>query len=359
MPEPDVLISQGIRLRARARPALELLKIMPELHVFVFGAGASKGWSLDPFEAPPLTRDFFISARESIRLRSDGFAQRWPCFAELKTIYGLPRRLTPLRLLQEGHFDELNLEDAATRLFRRSVMASSGRRAFFNFKSLIAVTIGKALERLHRRWCRFHDNVVAHHIRSQDTIVSFNYDWILERSLERHWRDWGRPEDYCFPGALGNWQSRKRPRLLKPHGSLDWQLDGSSVVLGDRGKILGAIHGRKFKPESIAIVPPVLSKELEAKSQAAYVRTHFDELWQRTADTFSRARRIVFIGYSLPRGDTRAYQTVLGAANRRNCRVEIVNPDGARLRDELSIVFGRNNVKWEFTSIEAYSRARG
>lgn len=331
---------------------------MPALSVFVFGAGASKGWSLDSSLAPPVTRDFFLSAREAIRLKAEGFDKRWPCFSELKNIYALPKKLKPLALLREGHFDDLNLEDAATRLFRRSTERNASAIAFANFKLLIAVTIGQSLHYLGRRRCRFHDSVVLNHLSAQDTIISFNYDWILERSLRYRWKDWGRREDYCFPDAQGNWQNRKRPRLLKPHGSLDWQIESSAVNLGSPNRNLESIRKRKAVPNTIAIVPPVLSKELEAQTQSRYVQDHFAEIWKRTEDAFSRAKRIVFIGYSLPRGDTRAYQTVLTAANRRNCKIEIVNPDGARLRDELSIIFGRNNVRWEYTSLEAFSRSR-
>lgn len=325
-------------------------------NVFIFGAGASYGWSFGVSSAPPITSKFFSGCREAIRLRSGGFESRWPCFGFLKRLYGLPPGLTPFRLLNEGYYDDINLEDAATRLFRASLKGKPEIGAYNNFKLLIAVTMGKPLKQM-RGTCRFHDLIVKNHILARDVIVSFNYDWVLEKSLKKRWPSWGQPGDYGWGRERRpNYQNKKLPLLLKPHGSLDWQIRSKRFKLADRAKFSVLLAKRKVLPASIGIIPPVLMKDEEERGYLPEIRMHYDEIWNRIDKAISRAKKIVFIGYSLPRGDTRAYRTILSAAAKRACKIEIVNPEGARLRDELSLIFGKNSVKWEYTSLEAYSK---
>lgn len=64
---------------------------------------------------------------------------------------------------------------------------------------------------------------LRNHVRTRDTIVSFNYDWIFERSLpaSRRWY-YGGIDDGHRPQAL---------RILKPHGSINWEeMDGDVFV---------------------------------------------------------------------------------------------------------------------------------
>src|SRR5260370_15163286 len=115
---------------------------------------------------------------------------------------------------------------------------------------------------------RFIDDFVRLELRPRDTIITFNWDLTIERSLESFT---GNPGfEYTY--------SRKRKTdaftLLKPHGSIDWfeksviarlgETDGLSL---DKELCAFPYFSRATNPRLLApvpvIVPPITSKKFE------------------------------------------------------------------------------------------------
>jgi hypothetical protein len=146
----------------------------------------------------------------------------------------------------------------------------------------------------------FRDEVV----KAGDTIISFNWDLILDRLL---FEDEVRSENYGF-GHSG----AASITLLKPHGSLNWY-DGTQ---GTRIKphlrvplrtnehddtVYAFKHFRsprsknKYMP---MIIPPVFNKD--------FSHGVFRHVWRTCVSRLSKAKRVVFLGYSLPEIDLHA-----------------------------------------------------
>jgi len=176
---------------------------------------------------------------------------------------------------------------------------------------------------------------VQENLREGDTIITFNWDLTIERSLEEYRGD---------PGFLYTYSHKredKRFTLLKPHGSIDW-FEKSAI----RGLVPEKKVGRlddelyyyprfnraehpKLKEVPPVIVPPVALKEFE-----------FDFLkrtWRFVYRAVSDATEFHIIGYSLPREDQFARlvfrrairNNILKARKRkeRPAKVIVINPD--------------------------------
>jgi hypothetical protein len=102
------------------------------------------------------------------------------------------------------------------------------------------------------------------------------------------------------------------PRLIKPHGSLNWYHSETGKFLKDDSKFLltGVSVDRIFafrhfrSPVSSRreymplIVPPVYMKQFQGDL--------FRHLWQETVSVISTASEVRFLGYSLPSADFHA-----------------------------------------------------
>ena len=176
---------------------------------------------------------------------------------------------------------------------------------------------------------------VQENLREGDTIITFNWDLTIERSLEEYRGD---------PGFLYTYSHKredKRFTLLKPHGSIDW-FEKSAI----RGLVPEKKVGRlddelyyyprfnraehpKLKEVPPVIVPPVALKEFG-----------FDFLkrtWRFVYRAVSDATEFHIIGYSLPREDQFARlvfrrairNNILKARKRkeRPAKVIVINPD--------------------------------
>jgi hypothetical protein len=145
-----------------------------------------------------------------------------------------------------------------------------------------------------------------HH--EQAAIVSFNWDLVLDHLLFT--RDGLSAESYGLGDTVG-----AGPVLFKPHGSLNWfeEKQVSKVPAGKRVRIFSAADksenieaflyprairskvGRKYTP---LIVAPTYLKDFN--------RPIFKVLWNQCTAVLSTARRLVFLGYSMPAADLQA-----------------------------------------------------
>jgi hypothetical protein len=196
--------------------------------------------------------------------------------------------------------------------------------------------------------------------RDQSTIISFNWDLVLDELLIEENR---AAEQYGFVS------NPKRLLLLKPHGSLNWfdghqaaNIKNNMAVLlmkdqhhptyaftkfrSPRSKI-----GRKYNP---LIIPPHYMKRFD--------RPGFRELWQKCVSELSTAAEVVFIGYSLPPADFHARfmlrcafhnqvdGVITGPKSRGQAtgppKVIVVNPDLTSARRIETATFPHASFEW-------------
>jgi hypothetical protein len=206
---------------------------------------------------------------------------------------------------------------------------------------------------------RQRQNVVRDFVRGQlrrgDTVVTFNWDLLLERALEEY------PKSDGFLYGYSRDRKEESFSLLKPHGSIDW-FEWRAIkrlVARDRlGKHDDQIyyypHFDRGATPALAnvapvIVPPVATKRFEFP--------FLKRTWRSVFRAVSDATELHIIGYSLPREDQfarlvfrRAIRTnVLRASKgkKKSARVIVVNPDPAT-EGTFARLVGRDIDDFEF-----------
>jgi hypothetical protein len=217
----------------------------------------------------------------------------------------------------------------------------------------------------HVKWLnRFRDNV----IEENAAIISFNWDLVIDQLLFHENLDGG---SYGFSTG-----STTGPILLKPHGSLNWFEHDPGKSLKEHKRML--IHGTDGNKDAIyaflrfrepvskegriynpLIVPPVLLKNFK--------KPVFKALWRKCTSTLSTAKKVVFLGYSMPTADLHVqfimrcgfHNQVKGELARGGKRatatgpaeVVIVNPDRAAALRIAAVVGPKAMCRWVSTPV--------
>ena len=180
----------------------------------------------------------------------------------------------------------------------------------------IAEVLRTSLERDHPSdhevWPRLKE--FLSHLRPEDTIVSLNYDIVVDNALLGLGR---APVNYGVSirsgierDGGGQWRWEPYPLygesfpLYKPHGSLNWLycracqkldvtagLKSTHYIFSDPALICAACNSRY----EALIVAPTMFK--------SYSNLVLAEIWRAVEDRLASAAEVVFIGYSLPDAD--------------------------------------------------------
>lgn len=162
------------------------------------------------------------------------------------------------------------------------------------------------------------------HFRRFDTVVSFNYDTIFERSLPV--RSKAR--------YVGLSKARGTIPLLKPHGSVNWRITHN-----------GEIEEVTTNVGSSVIVAPTHLKFVSGPNpQAAGEPGYLDQaveiqaIWAEMEIEMRSARALVFIGYSFPVADLYFASVLRSVLADRDTPPDIVvvNPDAVAIAERLS-----------------------
>lgn len=204
-------------------------------------------------------------------------------------------------------------------------------------------------------------------------IISFNWDleldWLLfEKDLSS--------TSYGFSGDINS-----QPILLKPHGSLNWfeEEQGEFLSSSKRTRIFtsrgkDSVYafseyrapisktGRTYTP---LIVPPVYLKKFN--------KPVFRGLWRNCTSILSTAKKIVFLGYSMPLADLHVQfimrcgfhnqkEGELGQGGKRtkptgSAEVVIVNPDRSAAERIATVVEPENHCQWISAPVAEWIRA--
>jgi hypothetical protein len=141
----------------------------------------------------------------------------------------------------------------------------------------------------YRRWQRSRSLA--------DTIISFNYDRVIETLLEQI-PNLGTSETPKMRVRLPNDLAETGVRVLKLHGSIDWRMDGDRLV---RTNALDFLDPSGPPP---AIATPGNSKHAASKGP-------FKPLWDAAVQAIKAAERIYFVGYRFPESDAYSRSTIL------------------------------------------------
>lgn len=200
--------------------------------------------------------------------------------------------------------------------------------------------------------CRHHAALVDA-LRPQDTIISFNYDCVMDHALRIHGGGkWSARHGYALPRpsrveGYEHWDAQDPPTsasgsiyLLKLHGSLNWQLPSPQEAETGRITLKQRLYQQRGTPR-FTIIPPEWSKKIDDDA-------NFFALWRNAERAVRNARTIALVGFSFTPTDSHAESLfrVALAANKLKTLV-IANPsvaDRHRIRGIFGRVLGENNV---------------
>lgn len=144
-----------------------------------------------------------------------------------------------------------------------------------------------------------------------DTIVTFNYDLVIEESfLSRHNEIWNPVDgygvhqsnktcDWCnkwFKRCVVKKSTESKITLLKMHGSLNWELYANRAI-----RLIHRPYQFKTKGDvdkNMAILPPGIAKKIDTYP--------YKELWKSASSKLLNCKSVVIIGYSMPTADIAA-----------------------------------------------------
>jgi hypothetical protein len=208
--------------------------------------------------------------------------------------------------------------------------------------------------------------LVAHVVKESGavTLLTFNQDLVLENEIYKRakiqplWcveHGYGAFSDHIelmgtqaipvFPEHTEGCDGGKRLRILKLHGSLNWQvrmngrqpspkvLSGETkpppVQLSRRRKIPAQLRFAKTSGRGRSkwymwpvIIPPVYNKQ-------ALIQRFIPQVWEDAETALMQCKRLIFFGYSLPPADIEAEKLFQRSiyANEELDTLDVVNPD--------------------------------
>lgn len=179
------------------------------------------------------------------------------------------------------------------------------------------------------------------------SVITTNYDILIERAL-RHRRMHRPPSPGCFYGGLA------RPQILtgaaqpfsrwsqdrtitmtgtipvfKLHGSLNWTLDGASIVTFQDMRLAFRDGG------TAAIIPPVPEK---------LVPPWLQDIWCEADASLRRSEVWVVCGYSMPAYDFEVLRLLKTAGIGRPLTIFLLSPDANALQERWANLLPQANI---------------
>ncbi|MCA8914663.1 MAG: SIR2 family protein [Planctomycetes bacterium] len=161
-------------------------------------------------------------------------------------------------------------------------------------------------------------------LAAADTIISFNYDCLIDYALARVSQAWSAKQGYgTDTEEWERWtpgEGRDAPtnslKLLKLHGSLNW-LDRK-----DKKAPIRLSHHNYSDVRRPKLIPPEWNKQTDDQP--------FKRIWHQALQAIRDARSMVVIGYSMPTTDLSAQVMFRAARQAASGCLEmlvVVNPD--------------------------------
>jgi len=137
----------------------------------------------------------------------------------------------------------------------------------------------------------------------RDTVVSFNYDRVIEIAAQAMTVDSSK----LWFGVPGKEAPKDKVPVLRLHGSVEWRV--STDPQNPKRRVVDTGGGAdllRSPTEEIAIAAP-------GGTKSAFVSDHFQSLWTLSEDALTSASTLFVVGYSFPDTDPTAQHRLLGA----------------------------------------------
>lgn len=141
----------------------------------------------------------------------------------------------------------------------------------------------------------------AQRVRASDSVITFNYDTVLEKLGEAP--STGALGKETVFGVQGSMDAAEGIALIyKMHGSIDWVRTGEN-----EGPIL------RLDPVSIigGSKPPLMATP--GPTKRLHCADAFQHIWTKALDALKRAEVVVFVGYRFPPSDAESRGKLLAA----------------------------------------------
>ena len=273
--------------------------------VLLLGAGATRGGLSRNAVPPPVDADFFeiagqIKGHGTLRL-----ARR--VLSDVRNLY---RRVPGIGL--ENYYRDIETRAKIGSFARSANRPKEWDRQKDDLEELIRrVVIHTTCELKNGRFeplkSAAHTKVLSKLDRG-DTILTFNYDLLIEESFGPS-PVWTPREGYGdnVHGITNAWckrwfkakgipnNRRAKISLLKLHGSVNWSLYKTNHIrLKDRPFVV-RMRGSSPMPETVSILAPGWNKRID--------KNPYRQLWREARLKLERCKTIIIIGYSLPEAD--------------------------------------------------------
>lgn len=336
--------------------------------VYVLGAGAGAAYKGSYIgETSPVAKNFFQKAMHVIdvhqirdRYFGDEALQFNHIFNFIEKLWGVPR--------DKVQDSDLDMEEVLTLLNIEMEEDIHGRnrllQAYQEYLLLMALTFDKIL---YGEPCPHHQ-LIATSLRPGDTVISFNYELLMDYSLhslnseEARWyiqdgygieceylsgKESLTSLDHEENATSPPWAGASDIKLLKLHGSLNWlycpecgklyayehsDAKGHSVVIHGMANMINCSTKHCCHKLSRVIIPPTLMKNYQSIP-------FIPKLWHEARRVLQEASEIIVIGYSFPTTDFRSNWMFRKAmvANKRLRKVTIVDTaEGYQLKTLLA-----------------------
>lgn len=207
--------------------------------------------------------------------------------------------------------------------------------------------------------CAHHEKLVQS-LEEKDSLISFNYDCVLDHALRMHGSDkWSARYGYALPEpkrieGSEHWDpptpatGAETVHLLKLHGSLNWQLppDRTSPI-----KLKQRLYMQNGIPR-FSVIPPVWNKAIAANP-------NFRALWQNAERAIRAARHVAIVGFSFAATDLPVQSLFrVALAKKRDLKTLVIaNPSSAdrrRVRGVFAKPLQHGTVVRTYPDIEAF-----
>lgn len=274
--------------------------------VFLLGAGATRGAVSHVLVnrkriKPPLNSDFFKVAATYARARGTSSADG-KRLARLKRVFKeeIPFKGVPT---MEEAFSLLYVAKDFPEIYRAGPgrRPSAGNRKEIEDFLQLTFSILFAIDQKSDEQTGY--DRLAGKLTQEDTIISLNYDTLLDSALTRY--GWSPKTGYALGGGRRKvgWKTRRinggsnltNVKLLKLHGSMNWYVRGSyadlSKVFEAKPVLVSGPRRNEVSGRIRQIVPPIYGKIFE--------HNHWRQLWSRAFQALCKAEALVVIGCSL------------------------------------------------------------
>lgn len=293
--------------------------------VVIFGAGASRG-GLDstPGVPPPVDKDFFDIANQLSGHGTPKLAKK-----VLNDVWQLYRETNGIGL--EAYYRDLETREIIGEFAKTSNQPKDWQRRRKELEELIRrVYVHTTVQDIHAstvtpKKSNIHNNVLEK-LEESDTIITFNYDLVIEESFSSA-KLWNPVDGYKTKtyGKTKGWTKRwledkkykmgakSKIHLLKLHGSLNWELypTGTAIKLKPRPYLVSTRSG-KTRFEKILILAPGWKKEIN--------KNPYKQFWRAARLQLEKCKTLIILGYSLPETDLLAQSLLAEVVRTRAAR---------------------------------------